>query len=322
MRVPYPFMWLTATLLAAAAAAGAQQYPNKPVRLIVPFAAGGSTEVLARVIAQKLTEGWGQPVVVDIRPGAGGTIGADIAARAAPDGYTLVMVAIGHAVNPTLYRKLPYDTERDFAPITLVANVTNALVVHPSVPASSVGELIALAKAKPGQLNYASGGAGSGAHLAAELFKWMAQVNIMHVPYKGVGQAVTDLLGGQMHIMMSTLPVVIQHVKSGRLRGLAVTTKTRSPTAPELPTIAEAGLPGYEMSQWFGLLAPAGTPQIVLGKLNREVAAVLGQRDVRERLAAQGAEATSNTPEEFARHIRSEIIKWAKVIKESGTRAD
>lgn len=293
-------------------------YPSRPIRLVVPFAAGGTTEVLARIVGQALNAAMGQPIVTDIRPGAGGQIGTYIVSRAAPDGYTILMIAIGHAVNPSFYRKLPYDTVKDFAPITLVANVVNALVVHPAVAATSTKELIALAKAQPGTLNYASGGAGSGAHLAAELFNSVAGIRLVHVPYKGVGQAVIDLLGGQVQVMMSTLPVVIQHVKAGRLRALAVTTKVRSRAAPELPTIAESGLPGYEMSQWFGLLAPARTPAASISRLNAEVVKAMNIPDVRERLTAQGVDAVATTPQEFAFHINSEMEKWAKVIKASG----
>ncbi|OGA46863.1 MAG: hypothetical protein A3F74_27545 [Betaproteobacteria bacterium RIFCSPLOWO2_12_FULL_62_58] len=293
-------------------------YPSKPIRLVVPFAAGGSTEVLARVVGQELGAAVGQPIVIDIRPGAGGQIGSDIVARSAPDGYTILMIAVGHAVNPSLYRKLPYDTVKGFAPITLVANVVNALVVHPAVAATSTKELIALAKAQPGTLNYASGGIGSGAYLAAQLFNYIARIHLVHVPYKGVGQAVPDLLGGRVQIMFPTLPTVIHYLKAERLRALAVTTKVRSRAAPELPTIAESGLPGYEMSQWFGLLAPAHTPASIIGRLNAEVGKVMNIPDVRERLAAQGADAVATTPQEFAFYIKSEMGKWAKVIKASG----
>ncbi len=312
-----------ASLLPGAASVQAQgQYPVKPVRLIVPFPPGGGTDTLARILGQKLADVLGQQVVIDNRPGAGTNIGAEIAAKAPPDGYTVLMGNIAHAINVTLYSKLSYDLVRDFSPVTLLASTPNILVVHPSLPVKSVKELVALAKARPGQLDYASSGGGSSAHLAAELFINMAGVKMTHVPYKGGGPAVIALLGGQCSVGFATTPSVINHIKSGKLRGLAVTTAQRSPSTPELPTISEAGVAGYEAGTWYGLLVPTGTSGEIVARLHAEAVKLLNLPEVKERLAATGFEPIGNTPEQFAAYIRSEIEKWAKVVKASGARVD
>jgi tripartite-type tricarboxylate transporter receptor subunit TctC len=305
----------------AAASAHAQVYPDKPVRMIVPFAAGGILDIVARAVGERLNGPLGQPVVVDNRSGAGGAIGAEITARAAPDGYTLLTGHIGtHAINPSLYPKLAYDPVRDFAPITLVAMFPLGLFVHPSVPAQSVSELVALARAKPGQLNFASAGSGGPTHMAGEMLKAMARIDIVHVPYKGNAAALNDLLGGRVQMFFSNLLTAMPHVRSGRLRALAVSTAKRSLQVPELPTMAEAGVPGYEMTNWIGMLAPAATPRAIVLRLNRDIAAILGAPDMKERFRAQGLDLVSSTPEEFAAFIRSELAKWRKVVKESGAR--
>jgi len=298
-------------------------YPAKPIRLVVPFPPGGTTDILARIVAQKLTEAWGQPVVVDNRPGAGGNIGAELVAKSAPDGYTLLMGTVGtHAINASLYAKLPYDHVKDFAPVILVAGVPNVLVVNPSVPVNSVAELIAYAKANPGKLNFASSGSGTSIHLSGELFRTMAGVQITHVPYKGSAPAIADLVGGQVQLMFDNLPSSLAQIKAGKLRALAVTSDKRAPALPDVPTMAEAGLPGFEASSWFGVLAPAGTPPAIVGKLHAEIAKWLATPDAREKLSAQGANLAGFGPEEFARYIGSETAKWAKVVKESGAKVD
>jgi tripartite-type tricarboxylate transporter receptor subunit TctC len=301
----------------------ADTYPSKPIKLIVPFPAAGTTDILARVVAQKLTEAWGQPVIVDNRPGAAGNIGADLVAKSPADGYTVLMGTVStHAINPSLYARLPFDHVKDFAPITLVAAVPNILVVNPSVPATSVKELIALAKAKPGKLNFASSGNGTSIHLSGELFKTMTGVDMTHVPYKGSAPALTDLMGGQVNVMFDNMPSAFPHVKSGKLRALAVTSARRSPAVPDLPTVAEAGVPGYEATSWFGLIAPAGTPKEIVNKFSTTVAKILGTPEVRERLSSQGAEPVGNTPEQFSAFIRAETAKWAEVVKKSGAHID
>jgi len=301
----------------------AQNYPDRPVRLIVAYPPGGGADIVARILGQQLSDSLGQQIVVDNRGGAAGIIGTETAAKAAPDGYTLVMgTNATHGIFVSLYRKLPYDPIKDFAPVTNVVQVTNIVVLHPAVPARSVKELIALAKSKPGQLNYGSGGSGSNAHLAVELFKIMAGVDIVHLPYKGVAPAVTDLLGGQIQMMISNMPPVLPHVKSGKLRALAVTGTKRSPATPELPTVAEAGVPGYESDLWWGVLAPAGTPKPIVAKLNWEIVKILQVKDVSERLSAMGATPVGDTPEHFAATIRADIVKWAGVVKASGAQID
>ncbi len=314
---------LAAMALPALAAENAQNYPSKPIRLVVPFTPGGSTDILARVIGQKLTEAWGKQVVIDNRPGAGGNIGVDLVAKSPADGYTLVMGHIGtFGVNPTLYPKLPYDPIKDFQPITLVALVPNMLSVNPALPAKSVKELVALAKAKPGTINFGSGGNGSAAHLAGEYFKLMTKTEITHIPYRGTSPAVTDLIAGQIQMIITGVPPTLAFAKAGKLRALAVATSKRLPLLPELPTIAEAGVPGYEATQWYGVLAPAGTPKPIVAKLNAEMAKAIKGPDVREKLAADAAEPVGNAPEEFGAFIKKEIARWAPVVKASGARPE
>jgi tripartite-type tricarboxylate transporter receptor subunit TctC len=301
----------------------AQTYPAKPIRIVVPFPAGGIADLFSRHIGQKLTDTWGQPVIVDNRPGAGGNIGAEIVAKSPPDGYTLVMGSIGtHSVNVSLFSKLPYDPLRDFAPVALVMEAEGLLVLHPSVPAKSVKELIALARARPGQVAYASAGHGTASHLAGELFKSMAKVDMVHVPYKGNVPAITDLIGGQTSLLFATMPTVLPQVQAGRLKALAVTSSARSPAAPELPTIAEAALPGYSVTNWIGLFAPAGTQRDIVVKLNGETVRIMQAPDVQKRLLAEGAKFTPTTPDAFTAFVKSEIAKWAKVVKEAGIRVD
>ena len=301
----------------------AQAYPTKPVTIIVPFAAGGTTDILARIIGQALTAELGQSVVVDNRAGAGGNIGGQAAAKATPDGHTLFMGTVGtHAINASLYKKMPFDPVKDFAPLTRVANVPNLLVANPAQPYKSVKDLIAYAKANPGKVNFGSSGNGSSIHLSGELFKSLAKVDMQHVPYKGSAPAVTYLLGNQIGIMFDNMPSAIQHVRSGKLVPLAVTTAKRSPELPNVPTIAEAGVPGYEATSWFGMFAPAGTPAPVLAKLNAAIVKVLAQPDVKKKINEQGAEVYSETPEQFAAFIQAESVKWGKVVKESGASLD
>jgi tripartite-type tricarboxylate transporter receptor subunit TctC len=313
-----------ALLAAFALLAHAQApFPSKPIRIVVPFPAGGTTDILARAVAQKLTDTLGQTVVVDNRPGAAGNIGAELVAKSPPDGYTLLMGTVGtHAINASLYAKMPYDHVKDFAPVILVAGVPNVLVVHPSVPANNVQELIAYIKANPGKVNFASSGSGTSIHLAGELFKTMAGLSMTHVPYKGSAPAVTDLIGGQVQLMFDNLPSALPQIKAGKLRALAVTSAQRASALPDVPTVAEAGLPGFDATSWFGLLAPAGTPKDVVAKLNAEVAKWLASTEAREKLAAQGAIAAGQSPEDFTRHIAAETAKWQKVVKESGAKVD
>jgi len=315
-------MAVFACIAGCAPLALAQPYPSKPIRLVIGFAAGGPSDVAARTIAQKLTEKWGQQVIVDIRPGAGGNIATEIVAKSAPDGYTLLEPAFAHAVNPSLYAKLPFDAVKDFAPILLFASIANLLVVHPSIPAQSVKELIAFAKARPSQLVCGSAGNSTASHLALELLNLMGGVKITHVPYKGLAPAHTELMGGQLSMMFDGLVTGLPAVKAGRLRALAVTTLKRWQGAPDIPTMSEAGLAGFEVNSWYGLLAPAGTPREIITKLNTEVARSLREPDARERLYSIGAEPMDNTPEEFQAYINAEMAKWAKVVKTAGIRAD
>ena len=315
--------WLLCIAAALAGIAPAQaQYPSRPVRLIVPFPPGGGTDTLSRIVGPKLAEALGQQVVIDNRPGAGTNIGAELAAKSPPDGYTLLMGNVAQAINVTLYSKLNYDFVRDFAAVSLTASTPNILVVHPSVPAKSVKELIALAKARPGELDVASSGAGSSAHLAGELFNSLAGTRMNHIPYKGGGPAVIALVGGQVSVGFATTPSVIQHVKSGRMRGLAVTSARRSPSTPDLPTIDEAGVKGYEAGTWYGLMAPTGTPKDIIARLHAESVKVIRLPDVKERLDATGFEAIGTSPEQFGAYIRSEVEKWGKVVKSAGVRVD
>lgn len=317
----------TVVYVASAFAAGhsqAQQaYPTKPIRMIVPFPPGGTTDVVARLVAQKLTEAWGQQVVVDNRPGAGGIIGTEIVAKATPDGYTALLGSITtHAVNPALYKKLNFDPVKDFTPVSLVVSSPQLLAVHPSVAAKSVKELIALAKAKPGQLNYASAGTGTSPHLTFELFKSMAGIDVVHVPYKGTGPAITDLIGGQVQMMITGVVALMPHIKSGKLRGLGVTSAKRVAALPDLPTIAESGIPSFDVSSWFGVFLPGGTPKPIVANMNAEIRKILEVPEVRQRLISQGADPASNTPEEFAAYVKAEMAKWGKVVRDTGARAD
>src|SRR5690242_6240739 len=310
-------------IVAGTAPVAAADYPTKPIRLVVPFPPGGTTDILARAVAQKLSETWNQQVIVDNRPGAGGNIGADLVAKAPPDGYTLVMGTVGtHAINPNLYSKMPYDHVKDFSPVILVAGVPNVLVVNPSLPVHSVKELIDYAKANPGKLNFASSGNGTSIHLSGELFKTMAGVQMTHVPYKGSAPALADLMGGQVQLMFDNLPSSLGLIKGGKLRAIAVTSTTRAAALPDVPTIAESGLPGFEASSWFGVLAPAGTPDDIVAKLNGTIAAWLATPDAKEKLLAQGTIAAGGSPEDFAQHIDRETAKWAKVVKASGAHID
>ena len=301
----------------------AQSYPTKPVRLIVPFPPGGSADILARTIAAKMTEGLGQQVVTDNRPGAGTAIGAEATAKSAPDGYTIMIGTVSsHAINPSLNPKLAYHPVRDFAPISLVASIPFVLLAHPSLPAQSVQELIALARREPGRLNYSSAGSGTSNHLAGELFNSMAGVAITHIPYKGSSPALADLLGGQVNLMFDLVLTAAPHVKAGAARALAVTSKARSSALPQVPTVAEAGVPGYEVSAWFAIFAPAGTPPAIVTRLNSEVVRVMRLPDVRERLASQGADPLTSTPEETAAYVRTELAKWSRVVAASGMKPD
>lgn len=303
--------------------ASAQAYPGKAIRLVVPFPPGGPADILSRAIGQKLAEGWDQQVVVDNRAGAGGIIGSEIVAKATPDGYTLLMGFVGtHAINPSLYSKLPYDNVKSFEPVSLVATATIILVLHPSVPAKSVGELIVLAKSKPGELTFGSPGNGTPQHLAGELFNTMAGVKMAHVPFKGAAPAVVDLVGGRISLIFSSAPPALPHVKTGKLRALAVTSAKRSSVAPDLLTVSESGLPGYEVINWYGVLVPAGTQKAIVDKLNSEIVKIVSMSDVKERLSAVGIETFSSTPAQFAAFIKEETGKWAKVVKFSGARLD
>jgi len=303
------------------AAAAAQQYPSRPIRLIVPQSAGGSTDVIARVVAQRMTETLGQTVIVDNRPGAGSLNGIEIVANAAPDGYTLLGVAASYTINPALHKKLPFDPIRDFAPITQLATLPHLLVVHPSVPVNSVKELIALAQAKPGALNYASSGIATSTHLAAELFMYMTRTSMVNVPYKGGAPAMVGMLSVQCQLNFATISTALPHVRSGKLRPLAVTTAKRSVAAPEFPTIAEAGVPGYEHASWVGLLATAKVPQAVITRLNAVAVKAAHAPDVKAALLKDGLEVTGTTPAEYAAIIKTEIAKWIKVAKAAGITA-
>lgn len=295
----------------------AQDYPVRPVRMIDPFSPGGATDILARISAQKLTERLGRPFLVENRAGGGGHIGAELVAKAAPDGHTLLVAGVPHAIGMTLYRKLNYDLAKDLAPVTQIATFPSLIVVHPSLPAKNLKELIALARARPGELNFGAN-PGSPNHLAIELVNSMAKVKMSFIGYKGAAPAVTDVVAGQIQVVSAGFPSVIGYVKAGRLRPIAVTSQTRSPLLPEVPTAAESGLPDYNVTSWYGLFAPPGTPAAIVEKLNAEVAALLKAPDVRERLAAMGAQAAPTTPEELGRIVRSEIERWAPVVKASG----
>ena len=307
---------------AAQAKDAASAYPNRPIRMVVPFAAGGPSDVMGRTLGQRMNQDWGQAVVIDNRTGAAGTIGADIAAKSTPDGYTLLLAQVGDTISMSLYSKLPYNFEKDFAPISLVGQTTFILVTHPSVPAKNLQELIALAKSKPGALTFASSGAGAASHLSAELLKGMAGIDVVHVPYKGQAPATTDLLGGQITFMFNNPITSLAHIKAGRLRALGVSTAKRFSGLPEVPTMAESGLTGFDVGFWFGALAPAGTPRPIIDKLNAQMVRTVHQPEVVERLGALGVEPLGSTPDEFARTIHAEVIRWAKVVKDAGVKAD
>ncbi|HEV8518690.1 MAG TPA: tripartite tricarboxylate transporter substrate binding protein [Burkholderiales bacterium] len=309
-------------LCAATAAHAQEKYPARPIRVIVPSVAGGGTDISARMIAPKMSEYLGQSVVVENRAGAASIIGSDLVAHAAPDGYTLLMGISTLTINPSIHTKLPYDTVRDFAPVSLVVTLPNVLVVHPSLPVKSVKELIAFARVRPGQLNYASAGVGSSLHLSMALFMSMAKLRMTHVPYKGSAPALVDMLAGQIEVMTGTMITVIPYVRDGRLRALGVTSLKRAAVAPELPTIAEAGLPGYEAVQWYGLLAPGATPREIIAKLNEAVAHATHDAAVRKRFLDDGVEPVGSTPEEFAALMRSDTAKWARVVKDANIKAE
>ena len=310
-------------LVLGATAANAQPFPSKPVRIINPFAPGGATDIIARQMAQKLTEEWGQAVVVENRAGASGAIGVEMVAKSPPDGYTLLIATqTTHAANPSLYAKLPYDAAKDFAPLTLAGSTPLALMVRPSLPVSSVKELIDFARRNPAKLVYASGGNGTSQHLTAELMKSMSSTYMLHIPYRGAGPAMTDLLGGQVDLMFDNLPTALPHMKAGKLRGLAVTSASRSSLAPELPTMAESGLPGFELSTWFAFFAPAGTPRTIVDKIAGDMRRVLTQPDMQQRLAAIGVDVKASSPDELAAFQRAELAKWGKIIKDSGAKVD
>jgi len=315
---------LLALVLSPAAAQQPEAYPRsgRPIRFVVPYVPGGGVDFVGRTVAQKLGETWNHPVIVENRPGAGTNIGSELVARAAPDGYTLLVGGVPNTANMTLIRKMPYDVVKDFAPVCRLTTAPNVLVVHPSVPARSVKELVALAKAHRGELTYASAGVGSSNHLSGELFRIMAGVDIVHVPYKGGGAAVTDLLAGQVSMYFSTTPSSMPFVRAGRLRALAVTSARRSPIVPDVPTIAESGLPGYEQSAWHGIFAPAGTPAAIVGKLNDELVRILRLPEIAERLAAQGVDVVASSPAELAAFVRQDVAKYAKLVKTAGIRVD
>ena len=321
--IPSPQSLIPLLSLVLAGAAAAQPYPAKPIRIVSPFAPGGGVDFTARIVGQKITEALGQPVIVDNRAGAGGVIGTEAVAKAAPDGYTLLLGSAGPmTILPGLSTKLPYDPLKDFAPITLVTSMPFVLVVHPSLPVKSVQDLLALARARPGQLNFASPGNGTTTHLAAELLKTLANVNLVHVPYKGVAPAVTDLLAGQVQFMSGDLSTVMPQVRAGKLRALAVTSAKRSTQVPDLPTIAEAGVPGYDASGWFGVLAPAATPIEIVTRLNTTIVKGISTPESREKLAALGGEVVGNTPAEYAAFLREDLAKWSKLIKTIGLKPE
>jgi tripartite-type tricarboxylate transporter receptor subunit TctC len=317
-----PSVFLLLAMCAAAAHAAVIDYPAKPIRLVVPYAAGGSTDTVARIVGQQLGERFGQQVVIDNRTGAGTLIGTEIVAQAVPDGYTLLMATPPLAVNPSLYPKVPYDLRRDFAAVTNIAGSSNLLVVHPSVAAQSLNALINLLKSAPGKYNYGSSGVGGAGHLAMALFASMAGVDVVHVPYKGGAPAVTDLVAGRLHLMMANLTTAQPHIRAGRLRALGIGTRARSPLFPEMPTIAEAGVPGYEANNWNGVVAPSKTPKQIIERLNREIVAVVSDAATAKRLAAQGLEIIGDSPAAFAEYLAAEAAKWGKLIKAAGIRPE
>ena len=307
-----------AALIAVGHVTAADTYPSKTIRLVVPFAPGGGSDIVARLLSAKMTEALGQTVVVDNRAGASANLGAAIVAKAAPDGYTLLLGNANYTINPSLFKTLPFDPVKEFAPVALIANVTNVLAIHPSIPAKSVKELIAFAKAHPGQLNFASPGNGTSSHLAGELFRQVAKIDVVHIPYKGATPAITDLIAGQVSFTMASVLSVLPYAKQGRLRMLAVTTAKRSGALPDIPTIAEAGLPGFEVSNWYGVLATGGTPRPIVDRLNAELNRIARVPDLAEKLAAQGADPATGTPDDFERFIQTELKKWAVVVRGAG----
>ena len=313
---------LAGILVVTGSVAFAQAYPSKPIRIISIFPPGGGNDILCRAVAQKVTENLRQQVIVENRPGANGIIGTEVAARSAPDGYTITLIPSGHAVNASLYRKLPFDSIKDFTPITLAGSSPLVVALHPSVPVKSIKELVVLARARPGQINYGTAGVGSSGHLAGALFESMTGTTLAHIPYKGMSIAVTDVIGGQVYMTFGTSLSVVPHVRSARLRALAVTGAQRSPALPDLPTVAESGVPGYEASLWYGFVGPARLPAEIVQRLNAEIAAALAAPEVRERLASQGVDARSSTADEFARLLVSDLDRWAKVVQRLGLRAD
>ncbi len=318
-------IWVLSTLLMLMShidLTGAQDYPSKPIRLISPFGTGGGADVFARVIGRKLTESWGQQVIVENRVGAGGTVGTEIVARAPPDGYTLLLLSNTHAINPGFYKKLPFDPIKDFAAVSLVATSVNVLVVHPSLPVRSVAHLIALARKRPGELTFGSGGVGATTHLAGELFKNMANINVIHVPYKGSGPAEIDLAGGHVQYMLDTMPAALPNVKAGRTLALATTGEKRSRSLPHVPTVSESGLRGYAFAIWYGIAASSGTPQPVISKLNGEIVRIMSLPDVQEFSLSQGTEARTSSSEEFASYIKTEIDFYAKIIARAGIKPE
>jgi tripartite-type tricarboxylate transporter receptor subunit TctC len=306
-----------AGLMMAASASG-QTYPAKPIRMIVPFVPGGNTDIIARAFAPSMSEIMGQQIVVENRGGAGGVIGTEVVARAAPDGYMILMVSAGHTINPAMVKKLPYDSVKDFAPISIIADVPTAFVVHPSLPAKTVREFVAIARARPGEINYSTAGVGTVGHLAAELLSSMARIKLVHVPYKGTGQAMVDLVAGQVQMQFPSMPAAIQYVQTGRLRMIAQTGKQRSAAAPDIPTMEEAGVPGFVVSSGFGLMAPAGTPRAIIDRLHSALGRALNDPRVKENLAKQGAEVVASTPDEYGEFNRAEIAKWIKVVAQAG----
>jgi tripartite-type tricarboxylate transporter receptor subunit TctC len=313
---------LATCLLASPGVVTAQNYPVKPIRLIVPFAAGGNADIIGRIIAQKFPETLGQQVVVDNRAGANSVIGTELAAKATPDGYTLLLIATGHTINPGLYSKLPFDLVRDFKAISLVGSTPIILAATNALPARTVNELVAVARSKPGRLSFATQGNGSPGHLAGVMFNTANKIDIVHVPYKSTAQAITDLTSGQVQVMYPSMTAVLPHIKAGKLKGIAIATRQRSPVMPNLPTIAESGVAGYEASIWNGVLAPAGTPKPIVGRLNAAMVKIMEATDVKERITAMGASPLTSTPEQFSAFIASEIGKWGKAIKDSGARVD